>query len=206
MGKADRQIVSEQVDSTGDMDTEQDENDAPKDNVASSVDERMKAFEKEEKEEAVRKKEEKKDIEKVNQGMKAFNHEADHQEQEEERGDSTGEMNTEQDENDAPKDNVALSVDERMKAFENEEKEEKEEAARKKEEKKDIKKVNQGMKAFDHEADRQIVSEQVDSTGEMDTEQDENDAPKDNVALSVDERMKAFEKEEKEEAVRKKEE
>merc|ERR1711968_133077 len=101
----------------------------------------------------------------------------------------------------------ALSVDERMKAFENEEKEEKEEAARKKEEKKDIKKVNQGMRAFDHEADRQIVSEQVDSTGEMDTEQDENDAPKDNVALSVDERMKAFEneeKEEKEEAARKK--
>merc|ERR1711871_1135893 len=102
----------------------------------------------------------------------------------------------------------ALSVDERMKAFENEEKEEKEEAARKKEEKKDIKKVNQGMKAFDHKADRQEQEEeQGDSTGEVDTEQDENDAPKDNVALSVDERMKAFEneeKEEKEEAVRKK--
>merc|ERR1711871_937024 len=108
----------------GEMDTEQDENDAPKDNVALSVDERMKAFEKEEKEEAVRKKEEKKDIKKVNQGMQAFDHEADHQEQEGEQGDSTGEMDTEQDKNDAPKDNVALSVDERMKAFEDEEKEE----------------------------------------------------------------------------------
>merc|ERR1711871_1740672 len=197
------------------MDTEQDDNDAPKDNVALSVDERMKAFEneeKEEKEEAVRKKEEKKDIKKVNQGMKAFDHEADRQEQEEEQVDSTGEMDTEQDENDAPKDNVALSVDERMTAFEKEEKDKKEkqdEAARKKEagqyyvaipEKKDIKKVNQGMQAFDHEADRQEQEEeQGDSTGEMDTEQDKNDAPKDNVALSVDERMKAFEKEEKEE-------
>merc|ERR1711871_1634820 len=140
--------------STGEVDTEQDENDAPKDNVALSVDERMKAFENEEKEEAARKKEEKKDIKKVNQGMKAFDHKADRQEQEEEQGGSTGEVDTEQDENDAPKDNVALSVDERMKAFENEEKEEKEEAVRKKEEKKDIKKVNQGMKAFDHEADR----------------------------------------------------
>merc|ERR1711871_1551032 len=104
----------------GEMDTEQDENDAPKDNVALSVDERMKAFEKEEKEEAARKKEEKKDIKKLSQGMKAFDHEADHQEQEEEQGDSTGEMNTEQDENDAPKDNVALSVDERLRAFEKE--------------------------------------------------------------------------------------
>merc|ERR1711871_440125 len=167
-----------------------------------STEERMeKAFEQEEKEKtegdqnyvAVS---ENKDIRKVNQGMKAFDHKADRQEQEEEQGDSTGEMDTEQDENDAPKDNVALSVDERMKAFENEEKEEKEEAVRKKEEKKDIKKVNQGMKAFDHEADRQEQEEeQVDSTGEMDTEQDENDAPKDNVALSVDERMTAFEKE-----------
>merc|ERR1711871_417808 len=94
----------------------------------------------------------------------------------------------------------ALSVDERMKAFENEEKEEKEEVARKKEEKKDIKKVNQGMKAFDHEADRQEQEEERGgSTGDMDTAQDENDAPKDNVALSVDERLKAFENEEKEE-------
>merc|ERR1711871_467143 len=107
-----------------------------------------------------------------------------------EQGDSTGEMNTEQDENDAPKDNVALSVDERMKAFENDENEEKEEAVIKNEQKtvhaslsteermekafeqeekektegdqnyvavsenKDIRKVNQGMKAFDHKADR----------------------------------------------------
>merc|ERR1711871_1612908 len=137
----------------GDMDTEQDESDAPKDNVALSVDERLKAFENEEKEEAERKKEEKKDIKKVNQGMKAFDHEADRQEQ----GDGTGDMNTEQNENDALKDNVALSVDERLRSFE---KEEKEEAARKKEEKKDIKKVNQGMKAFDDEADHQEQEEE----------------------------------------------
>merc|ERR1712070_310334 len=65
-------------------------------------------------------------------------------------------------------------------------------AVRRKEEKEDIRDANRGMKAFEKGADE----DQEDSTGGMDTERDENDAPKDTVALSIDERMKAFNKEE----------
>merc|ERR1711871_940650 len=136
--------------------------------------------------EAVRKEEEKQDIRKVDHGMKAFGDEAEshHDEQE----DSTGDEVAEEDENDTPKEDVALSVDERMRAFEKEkhvrkkeekqdredmkqlnqgmkafDKEEHEEAVRKEEEKQDIRKVDHGMKAFRDEAESHH-DEQEDST------------------------------------------
>merc|ERR1711871_1240426 len=113
--------------------------------------------------EAVRKEEEKQDIRKVDHGMKAFGDEAEshHDEQE----DSTGDEVAEEDENDTPKEDVALSVDERMRAFE------KEKHVRKKEEKQDIRKVDHGMKAFRDEAESHH-DEQEDSTGDEVAEED----------------------------------